>query len=115
MVPRRRVGPLDAALSWLRDNGMQRLPEFALASALGMVPTRLHKVAVGALLMVGLWVETAEGYELRESAHGQADLAAIGQREAQLEARRVAERRRRVSARRTSASGSGRPRRPRPP
>lgn len=54
-----------AAQSWLRDNGLQRLPKFALGSALAGIPPRLHKLAVGALLTVGLWQETPEGYELR--------------------------------------------------
>lgn len=55
----------DAAQSWLRDNGLQRLPKFALGSALASIPPRLHRLAVGALLTVGLWHETPEGYELR--------------------------------------------------
>jgi hypothetical protein len=55
----------DAALSWLRDNGQQRLPRYALTSALAGIPSGLHKIAVGALLMVGLWAETPEGYEVR--------------------------------------------------
>jgi hypothetical protein len=67
----------EAALSWVREKGQPRLHKYAVPAALASIPSRLHKVAVEALRMVGLWMETPEGYEVRGAPSPERNFSAV--------------------------------------